>query len=218
MKLNKDFKQGFYWSLGIIATLVLLTSVVVGANAAISKNWVLVKRATITAVATSQVESNTVTSRANGRFLLTTPEKSAVLFLNVTTNLNKSYVMGAFELSYRTKEDIETGRKLVDVVYKVPENWLIENATDFNITAAFKMRHPAIKSVPRRDPRFFRGKDYPETIPFDEIEITTDFVNVYTDTNETEYNFIVDVLEKQNEFNIRSVEILIPHYETLVRG
>ncbi len=213
-KKEKVFKENFIRGLATAIGMMLVFGLSFGAYA----YWQNTQSYTFEGAVVSGIDDNSVKSEAQERFHLITPERKANFYINVNTTDNESYNIGMFELDYVTKVNPEHPQEfIVDVIYKVPENWKITEASDENVGFKELLRNPPIQKEVRRDPTFYRGKDYSENIPFNEIEITTDFVYKYTDTNETEYNFIVRVREEGDEMNIANVELIVPEkYEVRV--
>lgn len=211
MKKATPFKTGFMTTAGVIIALIIFSGIVYAGYVQVA-NWQYRQRIQLVTTSSSSVTSNVVTSESHERFLLRTPDRKAEFFLNITTNDNQTYLLGKFVMDYKLAVHVgdDSGQKFVDVLYYLPEDWLIKSATDFNISAEYKLKNPPIVKQERRDPIFYRGKDYPNSIPFDEIEITTDFVTQYTDVSETQYNFVIGVKETSPDFNIVNVDMLVP--------
>lgn len=209
IKLNKDFKKGIFQTLGMFLVFLIFTPIIIFGIKAYN-DWNIQR--IFGEITNSDIDDNTVNSQARERFYLSTPLRNAEFFLEVETTDNKTWTLGKFEMDYKLVKDLGSGRKQVNVIYQVPVTWLIEEGIDFNVSAEFKMKNPPIETEARRDPTFYRGKDYPDIIPFEEIEITTDFVTQYIDTGETEYDFVIRVSEESDDFNIRELRLLTPEY------
>lgn len=212
---GKGFKKNFTSALGyygaMFLVLLLVVSVVSFAIPYV-QNWQRNKFWGLVTNTPSDANDNPISTEAKERFHVVVPDKEMNFYINVSTNTNTSYLLGMFKVSYAYKKDLTTpeGKQIADVIYYLPNNFYIKTAKDSNVTFESKVRYPATQKEARRDPTFFKGKDYPDTIPFDEIEITDDFVYSYIDTNETEYDFIVRVFEKSDDLNIVSVSLLTP--------
>jgi len=209
----KGFKKNFTSALGYYSAM-LLVLLIVGSVLAFAipfvQKWQTNKFPAL--MTNEDTSSNTIATEAQQRFHVVVPNKEMNFYINVSTNTNTSYLLGMFRVTYAYKQDLTTPDKktMADVIYYLPDIFYSNTSKDFNISFVEMVRHPAIQKEARRDPTFFRGKDYPESIPFDEIEITDDFVYSYLDTSETEYDFIVRVFEKSDKFNIISVSLLTP--------
>jgi len=207
MKINKDFKTGFLNGLGICLALVLCIGIVFGVNNIIQSKVVFGGQIK------SKIDDNTVITEAEGKFYLETTDNVGRFGLTINTT-NGTYTIGNFELGYREKVEISAfarspndyeHKSVVDVVYKLPETWIISTGIDRDVEIEYKNK--TVQKRSRRDPTFYRGVDYPEEIPFDEIEITAEFISKYIDTNETEYYFFARVKESSDDFNINSMTI-----------
>lgn len=211
---GKGFKKNFMSALGyygaMFAVLLLVFSMVSFAIPYV-QSWQRNKFWGLITNNPSDANDAPLSTEAKERFHVVVPNKEMSFYINVSTNTNISYLLGMFKVSYAYKKDLTTpdGKQTADVIYYLPSNFYIKTAQDSNVSFEETVRHPVQKEA-RRDPTFYKGKDYPESIPFDEIEITDDFVYSYVDTNETEYDFIVRVFEKSDDLNIVSVSLLTP--------
>lgn len=217
-KHKSDFLSGLLIALGCCLGLLLVAGTVVAGYVGVVKYQSHKVQARWAEDITTTDEDVLKSTEAKERFHLITSERTANFYLNITTNHNESFLMGEFEMDYVVKKDLVRGDTWVDVIYKVPENWLIRSARDYNVTFEEKLRNPPIQKRARADPTFYRGKDYPDTIPFDEIEITTDYVYQYIDTNETEYDFIVRAYESSEDFNIKTLTLIAPAGYSITKG
>jgi len=208
MKEKSGFRSGFMVTLGIVVCLALVAGIVYGSIVGMQA-WTIHQ---FNSRVISGITDNTVKTEAAANYKITTPNRTVEFFLTVNMSNNQTITIGKFEMDYRLVHplDAPTGLTQLTVVYKTPETWFITNASDFNVSAEFKMRNPPRVERVHRDPVFYRGKDYPSNVPFNEIEVTTNQVEQYIDTNETVYYTRIRVSEDHALLNIKSVQIYTP--------
>lgn len=130
--------------------------------------------------------------------------------ISVLLTNNETIFLGDFAFVLREIEEIRPhGRSdqyenYID--YLIPEYWNSSQVLTDTVTVKELKRNP-VRSKIANEPLFIRGVDYPEYIPFDEIEIQVDLVRYYTDVDETEYIAWVRVSEVEEDFDIKSIII-----------
>src|SRR3990167_3351005 len=137
-KFREGFVNGMGQTIGMILVAIIILGIVGGGVYAYNYYQYTKKVQALNSVRVSNVGVD-IQTRAEGRFLLTSPKKDAHFFMSVNTT-NQEYIYGPFKLNYRQKFDIQSGQTVIDVIYYLPENWDTLNATDIDVQAELKTR------------------------------------------------------------------------------
>lgn len=220
MKNKNLFKEGFKYYIGAGVALLLLLTVVFGANAAVvnltpyrmagGRLYVVSDYGPIVAGSGVQESYN--------RMMLICPNGTATTFYVDINTSRGEFQIGEFGLDYR-RRTIDLGARgsheATEALYYLPKEWITKSATEVTQYKELK-RNPDKRQIVRGDPTFYRGKDYPDSIPFDEIELTVDAVYRYTDTEETGYNFVFRVKTGEKNLFMNTTSVIVPTNCTLI--
>ena len=202
-----SLKNGFKFYFGALLAIIVVVGLFIGTTTAIG-NYTNYRLVGLSLVKLGGNINNEDLSESYSRIEMICPKgENAEFFAEVKTN-ERNYELGLFKLDYR-RRTVDLGDRQFDAteaIYYLPESWITKEEAE-GTTYEEKIRNPNARNTIRGDPTFFRGKDYPQSIPFQEIELTVDAVYFYKDTEEVGYNFIFRIMEDQEPLNIQEVNI-----------